>query len=61
MIYYTNECCDCAVDGYPCLGDSCRLRHYPHYVCDECGEEVEYDDLGINTERHQVCLDCMER
>jgi len=62
MIYYTNECCDCAVDGYPCLGDLCSLRHTPHYVCDECGKEYnDPDKLGINEDDYQVCLDCMER
>lgn len=36
-----NDCCDCAVPAYPCLGDSCPLRHQEHYYCDNCGDEVD--------------------
>lgn len=43
MVEYTNECCGCAVPGYPCLGNSCSLRHVPHYYCDICGDEIEGD------------------
>lgn len=40
MIIHEDECCDCAVPGYPCLGDTCQLKNVPHYYCDKCGEEV---------------------
>lgn len=57
MTEYTNDCCDCAVPGYPCLGSSCSLRHSPHYYCDLCGEEVEslYEVDGL-----ELCRACME-
>ena len=41
MYYETNECCGCAVPGYPCIGDSCHLRHTRHYSCDICDEPIE--------------------
>lgn len=41
MIRTENDCCDCAVPAYPCLGDSCPLRHQKHYYCDSRGDEVE--------------------
>lgn len=58
MVTYENECCDCAVPGYPCIGDSCPNRHVKHYYCDECGEDVEklYEFEG-----EELCLDCIEK
>lgn len=41
MVIYKNDCCDCAVPAYPCLGNVCPLRHNPHYYCDICGEETD--------------------
>ena len=40
-----NDCMDCAVPAYPCLGDVCRYRHVEHIYCDACGEEVEEEEL----------------
>lgn len=59
MIKYENDCCGCAVPGYPCLGDACRLRHAPHIYCDECGEEL-YDgeeEYNLDQEYH-LCDNC---
>ena len=36
-----NQCCDCAVPGYPCRGSICEYRHVTVYYCDNCGEELE--------------------
>lgn len=58
MIRYENDCCDCAVPGYPCLGDSCSRRHAIHIYCDVCGEEI-YDDVDINEDYH-ICDNCKE-
>ena len=57
MIRFENECCSCAVPGYPCRGSSCSLRHVPHYYCDDCGEDVEvlYEFGG-----RELCIDCIE-
>ena len=50
-----NECCDCAVPAYPCMGDSCPKRNVVHYYCDECGvEEMLYHFDG-----EELCGDCL--
>lgn len=56
MIRYENNCCGCATESYPCIGDSCPNRHVPVFVCDECGEEV--DDL-YEYGSEQLCADCV--
>ena len=40
MIRYENQCCDCAVPGYPCLGDSCPRLNVPVHYCDSCNDDV---------------------
>ncbi len=57
MIKYEDNCVDCAVPGYPCIGSSCPNRRVPHYYCDECGFEdtLYYFDGG------QYCLDCIKK
>ena len=56
MVRVEDECCHCAVDGYPCLGDSCQNRHVKHYYCDKCKDEVEklykYDG-------EEICEECL--
>ncbi len=51
MIRIENDCCSCAVPGYPCLGKDCSLRHNPHYYCDLCGKEIidvyHEDDMDL--------------
>lgn len=41
MVKEENRCCNCAVPAYPCLGDSCSLRHCRVLYCDNCKDEVE--------------------
>ena len=57
MVKITNECCDCAAPGYPCLGDTCPNRHVKHYICDHCKEEFERLYI-VNSE--ELCQDCLE-
>ena len=55
MIIRENDCCDCATDGYPCIGKSCPLINVPHYYCDDCGDETDlywYED-------EQLCKYCI--
>lgn len=56
MIRIENDCCGCAVPAYPCLGDSCPLRHQKHYYCDSCGDEVQELYYGISGK--ELCADC---
>ena len=55
-LVYENECCDCAVPAYPCLGDRCPLKRMPRLYCDECKEEVE---VLYKTEKGLLCADCV--
>lgn len=61
MKYEVNECCDCAVPGYPCLGSSCSLRHVIKYKCDRCGADELTEDDVEHLYGEDVCLDCMEK
>ena len=50
-----NECCNCAVPGYPCRGSSCPNRHVVRLYCDECkteGKLYEFDGK-------ELCGDCL--
>ena len=48
MIKYENQCCDCAVPGYPCEGSSCPYLSVPVYYCDTCNNDTyaEYEVEG---------------
>lgn len=56
MVEIVNECCDCAVPGYPCMGDSCPNRRVPHLYCDKCTEEV---DKLYHFDGRQLCENCI--
>lgn len=54
MITYRDECVDC---GLPCIGNSCRYKNVPVYICDKCGDEADlytYDD-----DDRELCFDCL--
>lgn len=51
-----NECCDCAVPGYPC-SSTCPLKAVIHYYCDECKEETKLYEY----EGKELCIDCIEK
>lgn len=57
MIKYENQCCDCAVPSYPCMGDACKYRNVPVYYCDSCSDyvEAEYEIDG-----HHYCKEHAE-
>lgn len=57
MKKYENQCCDCAVAGYPCLGSSCSLRKVPIHYCDRC--ESEIDEI-FDVEGEELCEDCLK-
>ena len=52
-----NECCGCATDNYPCLGNSCPNRNVVRYYCDECHEEEEL----YRFDGEDLCLDCISK
>lgn len=53
---YSDDCCQCAVPAYPCMGSACPNRNVPHLYCDNCKEEVE--DL-YKTEDGELCAECV--
>ena len=59
MVRIENHCCDCAVPGYPCMGDLCSLRRVEVTYCDSCHEEIgEYDDI-YDADGKEICEYCL--
>lgn len=56
MYTETNECCDCAAPGYPCMGDICPNRHVRHYYCDKCHADIDDEMYQILGE--DLCRTC---
>lgn len=56
MRRYENDCCDCAVPAYPCLGSLCPLRSVLHIYCDVCGDQA---DKMYAVDDDDVCEDCL--
>lgn len=52
----TNECCGCATDSHPCLGDICPNRYVKHYICDRCKDET---DVLYVYEDEELCDSCL--
>lgn len=65
MIKYEDECCGCATESYPCLGNACPNRNVPHMYCDACGEETsttKEEEMEYNTYMYKgkcLCFDCL--
>lgn len=59
MLKYEDECCGCAVPGYPCIGESCKNRNVPRYYCDACGiagDIYTVEDMDLCTEHLEEYL-----
>lgn len=57
MTRIENQCCDCAVSGYPCRGSACPLTRVEVHYCDHCDEEIDeiYDVDG-----EELCEECLK-
>lgn len=55
-VRYEDQCCNCSVPGYPCIGNSCPNRHVKILECDKCHDEV--DKLYI-FDGMELCEDCL--
>ena len=53
-----NECCGCAVPGYPC-SPTCTLKAVEHYYCDKCGSDIDLDEV-YEADEEDLCLDCLK-
>lgn len=59
MVKIENHCCDCAVPGYPCRGDSCELRRVPVHYCDKCGYDIPDGEI-YEVDGEELCEDCLK-
>lgn len=50
-----NDCVDC---GKPCFS-SCPYKRVPHYYCDNCGEELQSDELFKWNGDEAWCKECI--
>jgi hypothetical protein len=60
MLRLENQCCNCAVPGYPCRGAQCPNTRVEVYYCDECGEEIPDDDL-YEVDGDDLCEECLKK
>lgn len=59
MVVIENHCCDCAVPGYPCLGNACKRRHVEVHYCDKCGFDIPDREIHKVGDK-EYCEDCYE-
>lgn len=59
MIKYENECVGCPPE-MGCMGNACPYRNVPVYYCDECGEEIGYEDVYTTDGANHLCKNCYE-
>jgi len=52
------DCCGCATESYRCMGEHCSIS-VPHYYCDNCGDEVESNELFKWNDGEDWCKDCI--
>ena len=57
MVKIQNQCCDCAVPGYPCQGASCPLTRVEVHFCDKCGDEL---DEIYDVDDEELCEHCLK-
>ena len=55
MVWLENECVGCDL---PCLRGACELSSIEHYGCDQCGEELDADDL-YDYDGQCLCAECI--
>lgn len=55
MFKIVDECCECATENYPCLGNSCPRRNVKRYYCDKCREE----SILYHYEGEELCISCI--
>lgn len=60
MMYEVNDCCSCATESYPCIGDSCSMRHAIYYRCDRCGCDGLTEDEIHRVDGEDLCDVCFD-
>lgn len=59
MVRIENHCCNCAVPGYPCLGNTCKRRHVEVHYCDKCESELPDGEI-YEVDGEELCEDCLK-
>lgn len=57
MVRIEDQCCDCAVPGYPCVGDACSYRNVEVHYCDSC--DTELDEI-YDVDGEELCEECLK-
>ena len=57
MLKIEDHCCNCAVPGYPCIGNACPHKHVKVHYCDKCGEQI---DEVYEVDGEELCEDCLK-
>lgn len=60
MRYYEDECVGCPPE-MGCMGSACPNRNVEHIVCDECGDELLYDEEIIKEGIKDYCPECYKK
>lgn len=62
MLKIENQCCHCAVPGYPCRGSACELRHVKVFFCDKCDPKCDdpLEDV-YEVDGKDLCEDCLKK
>ena len=60
MVKYENECCGCATENYPCMGNACPNRRVKHWYCDHCKNEIDPDEV-YDAYGEDLCDDCLRK
>lgn len=59
MVRFENRCCNCATEGYPCMGRSCHNVDVLVYYCDVCNGEIDPDNGIYEADGKDLCADCL--
>jgi hypothetical protein len=57
MVRKENHCVDC---GMHCRGSACPKRNVEVYYCDDCGDELPYNEI-YDVDGEHFCLDCLKK
>ena len=60
MVEFESHCVGCTSMGMRCVGDRCPNRDVPHYYCDECGDELTYDEI-YDVDEEELCEFCLKK
>lgn len=60
MVKYENECCGCATENYPCIGDACPNRKVERWYCDHCKNEIDPEEV-YDVYGEDLCEDCLRK